>query len=101
MYYYYFFLLKNIYSWYIFMKIVQFLPNFKPYEWELSSVAWEFAKNFVSGNCWEVLNVVFTWGEKWVDWYEKTDIKFYFCLLFLWVLIILFLSFGQKSFGMS
>ena len=78
MYYYYFFLLKNIYSWYIFMKIVQFLPNFKPYEWELSSVAWEFAKNFVSGNCWEVLNVVFAWGEKWVDWYEKDWYKVLF-----------------------
>jgi glycosyltransferase involved in cell wall biosynthesis len=82
----YYFPSEKLFILVFFMKIVQFLPRFQPYEWELSSLAWEFAKNFVGWNFWEVLNVVFVWNEKWVDWYEKDWYK---------VLILPSLSFGS------
>ena len=40
------------------MKIVQILETFHPYEWEISSYAWEFAKNFIAEKHWGVVNLV-------------------------------------------
>ena len=58
------------------MKIVQILETFQPYEWEISSFAWEFAKNFISEKHWGVVNLVLFPKEdetrKWydLDWYR-------------------------------
>ena len=58
------------------MKIVQILETFNPYEWQVSSYAWEFAKNFVSEKYWGVVNLVLFAPEdddrKWydLDWYR-------------------------------
>ena len=53
------------------MKIVQILETFTPYEWEVSSYAWEFAKNFVSEKQWGVVNLVlFAWKDEIRKWYD-------------------------------
>ena len=53
------------------MKIVQILETFTPYEWEVSSYAWEFAKNFVSEKQWGVVNLVlFAWKDETKKWYD-------------------------------
>lgn len=56
---------------YLLMKIVQILENFTPYEWEVGSYAWEFAKNFVSEKFWGVVNLVlFAWIDETRKWYD-------------------------------
>ena len=56
---------------YLLMKIVQILENYTPYEWEVGSYAWEFAKNFVSEKYWGVVNLVlFAWIDETRKWYD-------------------------------
>ena len=53
------------------MKIVQFLHDFEPYEWEIGSYVWEFSKNFVSEKYWGVVNVVlYAWKNETRKWYD-------------------------------
>ena len=67
-----FLILANLSQLFLDMKVVQFLPYFPPHTWWVETVAEEFSKYFVSENCWEVLNVVFSvWQEEWVKEYEK------------------------------
>ena len=53
------------------MKVCQFLPYFPPHKGGLETVAEEFSKYFVSEGCGEVLNVVFSVGQKNLAAYKK------------------------------
>ena len=54
------------------MKIIQFLPYFPPHKWWLETVAEEFSKHFVNEKYWEVLNIIFSVGQKeWINEYKK------------------------------
>ena len=57
------------------MKVAQFLPYFPPHKWGVETVAEEFSKYFVSENCWEVLNIVFSPGQESFSPYCKDGYK--------------------------
>ena len=57
------------------MKVAQFLPYFPPHKWGVETVAEEFSKYFVSENCWEVLNIVFSPGQEFCSPYCKDGYK--------------------------
>ena len=80
------------------MKVAQFLPYFPPHKWGVETVAEEFSKYFVSENCWEVLNVVFSPGQETFVPYDKDGYKVLIMPAFDIISNYPFPKFWQKQF---
>ena len=80
------------------MKVAQFLPYFPPHKWGVETVAEEFSKYFISENCWEVLNIVFSPGQETFSPYYKDGYKVLIMPAFDIISNYPFPKFWQKQF---